>query len=96
MQLPAAGVVHAFRRLFAFGHRLAPPGSRSFPENPSDREVSDIDQKTTDCCRGPGNSSEIANRFVTHDFRAENPTVFWEFLPTGRRPAKLRERQRII
>ncbi len=30
-------------------------------------------QKRTQFCRRPEGSSEIANRFVKHDFRAENP-----------------------
>src|SRR6476620_10395550 len=44
--------------------------------------------------RAPG-SSEIPNRFVTHVFRAENPTVLWESLSADRSPAKRPERRRI-
>src|SRR4051794_25997781 len=35
-------------------------------------------------------------RLLTHVFRAENPTVFWESRSIGRRPAKWLERRRII
>jgi hypothetical protein len=47
-------------------------------ENSLDGKVSDTDQKTTECCRGPPGSSEIPTRFVKHDFRVKNPTVLWE------------------
>src|SRR5947207_5909424 len=33
-------------------------------------------------------SSEIANRFLKHDFRTENPNVLCESLSTGRWPLK--------
>jgi hypothetical protein len=39
-------------------------------------------------------SSEIPNRLLQHDFRAENLNVLWESLSTGRSPLKWFERWR--
>jgi hypothetical protein len=40
-------------------------------------------------------SSEIANRFLKHDFRVENPTVLQESLSTRRSPLEWLEGRRI-
>jgi hypothetical protein len=44
----------------------------------------------------PPRSSEIAVRFLKHDFGAENPNVLWESRSIGRSPLKWLESQRII
>ncbi len=71
-------------------------GSRFIPENPSDRQVSDIDQNTTELCRVPPGLSEIAVRLLTLEFGAENPDVLWESRSFGGWPPKWLERRRII
>jgi len=41
-------------------------------------------QQTTLLCRASLGYSEISNRFVMHDFRAENSIVLWESRTSGR------------
>jgi len=40
-------------------------------------------------------ASEIANRFLKHDFRVRNSTLLWELSSIGRSPIKSLESRRI-
>jgi len=75
--VPGARAAQALCCRVVLGHCLAPQELRFPPENSSNRQASDTDQKTTELQRTLPNSSEILKHFPTHGFRAENSMRFF-------------------